>query len=217
MFSNKLNRVTTTKTALQEWGMYNALQGEEMVKYNIFLSKVVGMNISITKLRHAFADLYAAEISKRKWEDAYALEYVGALDIIAAIVSLGKRDSSKTSYYNIMIKDGEVVNTLERYPANESGKICTWDEFIVMDYVSADDYRIACDVLFGGKECKDIKDDFLEFCDTLGDQMVIEEMPGLTAATTSVIPIREFIKYPERYLTNLTLFHEFVESEVHNG
>lgn len=215
MFSNKLNRVTTTRHALEEWAMYNAQKGEDMVKYNIFLSKVTG--ISIEKLRHSFADIYAEEIIKRKWDDAYALEYVGALDVIAAIVALGKRDSAKTSYYNIMIKDGEVVNTLERYPANESGKICTWDEFIVMDYISADDYRIACDVLFGGKECKDVKDDFLEFCDTLGDQMVIEEMPGQTAATTTVIPIREFIKYPERYLTNLTLFHEFVESEVHNG
>lgn len=215
MFTNKLNRVKTTKTALHDWAMYNVQKAEDMVKYNIFLSKVTG--ISIEKLRHSFADIYAEELIKRKWDDAYALEYVGALDIIAAIVALGKRESTETSYYNIMIKDGEVVSTLRRMPCIDDGNICTWDEFIVMDYVDADDYRIACDVLLGGKECEDIRDEFLEFCDTLGDQIVIEEMPGLTAATTSVIPIREFIKYPERYLTNLTLFHEFVESEVHNG
>lgn len=215
MFTNKLNRVKTTKTALHDWAMYNVQKAEDMVKYNIFLSKVTG--ISIEKLRHSFADIYAEELIKRKWDDAYALEYVGALDVIAAIIALGKRESTETSYYNIMIKDGEVVSTLRRMPCIDDGNICTWDEFIVMDYISAHDYRIACDVLLGGKECEDIRDEFLEFCDTLGDQMVIEEMPGLTAATTSVIPIREFIKYPERYLTNLTLFHEFIESEVHNG
>lgn len=215
MFTNKLNRVRTTETALHDWAMYNFPKAEEMVKYNIFLSKVTG--ISIEKLRHSFADLYAEELIKRKWNDAYALEYVGALDVLAAIVALGKRDSTETSYYNIMIRDGEVVSTLKRMPTNTDGNICTWDEFIVMDYISADNYRIACDVLLGGKECEDIRNEFLEFCDTLGNQMVIEEIPGLTAATTTEIPIREFIKYPERYLTNLTLFHEFVESEVHNG
>ena len=116
-----------------------------------------------------------------------------------------------------MIKDGEVVNTLERRPGADSGSICTWDEFIVMDYLCADDYRIACDVLLGGKECKDIKEDFLEFCDSLGNQLVIEEMPGLTAAKTSVIPIREFLKHPERYVKNLTLFHEYAEGEQTYG
>lgn len=215
MFSNKLNRVNVSKNALQEWGMYNAPKSEEMVKYNIFLSKVVG--IGIEQLHHSFADLYAEEIIKRKYDDAYALEYVGALDIIAGIVSLGKKDSTKRSCFNIMIKDGEVVNTLERYPTNESGRICTWDEFIVMDYISAVDYRVACDVLLGGKECKDVKEDFLEFCDILGNQLCIEEMPGLTAAKTSVIPIREYLKHPERYVKNLTLFHEYAEGEQTYG
>ena len=45
MFSHKLNRVNVSKNALQEWGMYNAPKSEEMVKYNIFLSKVVGIGI----------------------------------------------------------------------------------------------------------------------------------------------------------------------------
>lgn len=215
MFSHKLNRVNVSKNALHEWDMYNTQKGEEMVKYNIFLSKVVG--IGIEQLRHSFADLYAEEIVKRKSDDAYALEYVGALDIIAAIVALGKKDGIKRSCFNVMIKDGEVVHTLERYPTNESGKICTWDEFIVMDYLCADDYRVACDVLLGGKECKDVKEDFLEFCDILGNQLCIEEMPGLTAAKTSVIPIREFLKHPERYVKNLTLFHEYAEGDKTYG
>jgi len=64
MFSNKLNRVNVSENALHEWAMYNNPKGEEMVKYNIFLSKVVG--IGIEQLRHSFADLYAEEIVKRK-------------------------------------------------------------------------------------------------------------------------------------------------------
>lgn len=215
MFSHKLNRVTATKPALEEWAMYNNSKSEEMVKYNIFLSKVVG--IGIEQLRHSFADLYAEEIIKRKWDDAYALEYVGALDIIAAIVALSKKEGIKRSCFNIMIKDGEVVNTLERRPGADSGSICEWDAFIVMDYVDAESYRIACDVLLGGKESKDVKEDFLEFCDKLGTQLVIEELPGLTSAKTSVIPIRELLKHPERYLKNLTLFHEYAEGETYNG
>lgn len=215
MFSNKLNRVNVSENALHEWAMYNNPKSEEMVKYNIFLSKVVG--IGIEQLRHSFADLYAEEIIKRKWDDAYALEYVGALDIIAAIVALSKKDGIKRSCFNVMIKDGEVVNTLERRPGADSGSICEWDAFIVMDYIGAECYRIACDVLLGGKECNDVKEDFLEFCDKLGKQLVIEEMPGLTAAKTSVIPIRELLKHPERYLKNLTLFHEYAEGDKTYG
>lgn len=215
MFSNKLNRVKTTENALQVRSMYNTLQREKMVEYNILLSKIV--SVRLKKIRHSFADLYADEIDKRKWDDDYALEYAGALDVIAAIAALNKRSSTSNSYFTIMIKDGEVVSTLTRTLTADKGEISTWDEFIVFDYISADNYRISCDVLFGGKECKDIKDDFLEFCDTLGDQLVIEEMPGLTSSKTTTIPIREFLKYPERYLTNLTLFHEFVESEAQNN
>lgn len=136
MFSNKLNRVKTTENALQVRSMYNTLQREKMVEYNILLSKIV--SVRLEKIRHAFADLYADEIDKRKWDDDYALEYAGALDVIAAIAALCKRSSTSNSYFTIMIKDGEVVSTLTRTLTADKGEISTWDEFIVFDYISAD-------------------------------------------------------------------------------
>lgn len=210
MFSNKLNRVVTTKDGLHDYTMYNTVKSEDMVKYNIFLSKVVG--IGIEQLRHSFADLYSREIAERKSNDAYALEYVGVLDIIAAIVALGKR-GIKRSCYTITIRDGEVINTIEREPNTDGNAIQVWDEFIVLDYVDAESYRIACDVLLGGKESKDVKDDFLEFCDKIGNQLVIEDV----STKTTRISIRDLLRYPERYLNNLSLFHEYAEGAKYHG
>ena len=211
MLTNKLNRVIVDKNGLHDYSMYNTEKSEDMVKYNIFLSKVVG--IGIEQLRHSFADLYAQEIIERKNNDAYSSEYIGALDIIAAIASLREKDGLKRSCFTITIRDGEVINILERIPASDGTIEEEWDDFIIMDYIDPESYRIACDILLGGKESKDIKDDFLEFCDKLGNQLVIEDV----STKPTQISIRDLLRHPERYLNNLTLFHSYAEGEQYHG